>query len=292
MIKLIVCDLDGTLLNRYQQISPLSAKAIHECADHGIEFMMATGRDYNMVVDYLKQWDLKCDLILNNGAQYLSSDFTDQRYFPMDNDKVKEVVAILKEYDFHISMHTTKGKYIFEDYDAYYDHHFNRVQAMTQGEDFEKFMQSAFFRKDGYLRDTHRIDTLEEMFEQRAKLLKIDADCDDPQKGEEANNALKALDHILLSTSYAQYVEICSDQSHKGALLQTICEEKGYKNEEVCVFGDSTNDIQMLSLFKNSFVPSNGHEACKKVGRYLIGDHHDDSVAKTIFEIIKANEKE
>lgn len=287
MIKLIVSDLDGTLLNKYQQISPTTAKVIKECENYGIEFMMATGRDYNMVVDYLEEWDLHCDLILNNGTQYMSKNHQDIRYFPMPNDKLREVIAILQKYDFHISMHTTKGKYIFEDFDEYYDHHFQRIQMMRQGEDIQLFMKSAFFRKDGYLRNTTHIDCLEEMFEQGARLLKIDADCDDLQKGELANEELKQVKNILLSTSYAQYVEVCSDQSHKGSLLMDICKEKGYQKDEVCVFGDSTNDIQMLQLFENSFVPCNGHEKAKEIGKYIISGNDDDGVAKAIIDILE-----
>ena len=286
MIKLIVCDLDGTLLNKYQQLSKKSVEVMHGLNNHGIEFMMATGRDYNMVIEYLEENNLKCDLILNNGAQYMSSDHQDNRYFPMDEATTREVVKILLDHNFHLSMHTTKGKYYFESTEDYFNHHYERIKVMFGDED-PSLYNAAFYRKDGYLRNSKHIDSLDELFQDGAQLLKIDADCDNEKSGLAALEALKKTNKILLSTSYAQYIEVCSNQSHKGGLLQTICKEKGYQYDEVCVFGDSTNDIQMLELFENSFVPCNGHELAKQVGKYIIGNNNEDGVAIAIEKIIK-----
>ena len=44
MIKLIVSDLDGTLLNEKHRISDVSLTAIQAAREAGIDFMIATGR--------------------------------------------------------------------------------------------------------------------------------------------------------------------------------------------------------------------------------------------------------
>lgn len=46
MIKLIVCDFDGTILERSTQlIYPRVAEALRKAKDAGIEFCAATGRN-------------------------------------------------------------------------------------------------------------------------------------------------------------------------------------------------------------------------------------------------------
>ena len=46
MYKVVVSDLDGTLLNSDQEVSELSKKVIRELCDRGIKFYIATGRAY------------------------------------------------------------------------------------------------------------------------------------------------------------------------------------------------------------------------------------------------------
>ena len=76
MIKCIVCDMDGTLIRYDASIEDKTYHALKECINQGIEFIIATGRDINMVVDFLNEYQLDCDLILNNGTQYKNKERT------------------------------------------------------------------------------------------------------------------------------------------------------------------------------------------------------------------------
>ena len=48
MIKLIVCDMDGTILNKDNTFDEQSYQKILEKSDQGVEFMFATGRGFDM----------------------------------------------------------------------------------------------------------------------------------------------------------------------------------------------------------------------------------------------------
>ena len=56
MIKCIVCDLDGTLIKSDDTLEEKTFHTLKECIDNGIEFIIATGRDINMVVDFLDRY--------------------------------------------------------------------------------------------------------------------------------------------------------------------------------------------------------------------------------------------
>ena len=49
MIKMVVSDMDGTLLNTKGQISEKNIEAIHHLMENQIEFVIASGRDYQGV---------------------------------------------------------------------------------------------------------------------------------------------------------------------------------------------------------------------------------------------------
>ena len=289
MIKLVACDLDGTLLDPLMNLTSFSVDVIKKCVAHGIIFLMATGRDYYMVIEYKEQNDLHCDMILNNGSQYLSDDLKTNIYYPIDHTMLSQVVNILQKYDYHISMHTTNGKYIFEDPDQYYQEHINMI-IEDRGFDILSKTNAAFFRKDGFLRATHSIHSIEEMFEQGVEALKLDCKNRDSNKGKAAMEELKKIDHILLSSSYERYVEITSDRSHKGKLLEMVCKQYGISKEEVAVFGDGVNDLAMLSLFPNSYAPGNANEKVKAVVKEVIRPNSEDGVAYKLLEILEERE--
>lgn len=66
--------MDGTLLQTNQVISKHTIEMIHKVQEQGIEFILATGRDRVMGGEVLKQFDIHCDMILNNGNEYLNED--------------------------------------------------------------------------------------------------------------------------------------------------------------------------------------------------------------------------
>ena len=68
MIKMIVTDLDGTLLNEKSKVSRYTRKQLKRYKDEGIIITIATGRIYSMAVDALKNLKYVDYIITDNGA--------------------------------------------------------------------------------------------------------------------------------------------------------------------------------------------------------------------------------
>ena len=71
MIKLVVSDMDGTLLGKSKGVSIPNRNAIQRLSEHNIEFAIASGRDYNGVYQIIHELGIECEAILGNGAQYV-----------------------------------------------------------------------------------------------------------------------------------------------------------------------------------------------------------------------------
>ena len=67
--KLVVCDMDGTLLTSNHKISDHTADVIKKIEDNGVKFMIATGRPYLDARYYRDSLKLKSFLITSNGAR-------------------------------------------------------------------------------------------------------------------------------------------------------------------------------------------------------------------------------
>ena len=102
-IKLIICDIDGTLVNDQRQLSDLTKETIEKIHDKGIRFGVASGRAVSELQHFTNIWNLSfpIDIIIGlNGAQLW--DEGQQKifeYHKMKKEWIKEVLEILKPFD-------------------------------------------------------------------------------------------------------------------------------------------------------------------------------------------------
>ena len=68
MYKVVVSDLDGTLLNSDQEVSELSKRVIRKLMEMGIQFYIATGRAYPDAKQIMESIGIKIPLITANGG--------------------------------------------------------------------------------------------------------------------------------------------------------------------------------------------------------------------------------
>ena len=68
MIKLVACDLDGTLFNSNMTVSEANAQAVKNAQNNGIEFLIATGRAPRESRSILRDANLHTGFINLNGA--------------------------------------------------------------------------------------------------------------------------------------------------------------------------------------------------------------------------------
>lgn len=274
MIKCIVCDLDGTLIKKDDTIEEKTYAMLKECIDQGIEFIIATGRDINMVIDFMNDYHLDCDLILNNGAQYCNKDMTFNDIYPMNYKAFLKSVRILDEHGYLLAIHTDHGKYSLHNPEEFWNYHY---QLITKGlcDKNGVLPKKTFTTKEGYLRDFHYVKTPQEIIDQGIKVLKIDARHLDASSVQGVKELLK-MPELDISSSYDDNIEITSHQSNKGLLLEKVIKEKGYHKDEVAVFGDGDNDSYMLERFLYSFAPFNAGQESKKAATYQLKTNFDE----------------
>ena len=267
MIKCIVCDLDGTLMRPDDGIEESTYQLLRQCMDQGIEFVIATGRDINMVIDFMAKYNFDCDLILNNGAQYrnLSGSFND--IYPMDDKAFIDIANILHGYGYLLAIHTNQGKYSLHDTEDFWEYHMELLtKNLPEGMELPK---KTFTTREGYLRDFKYKATPEQIIADGAKVLKIDARHKDVYSIEGVRSQLN-IEGLEYSSSYADNIEITSSVSNKGILLRKVVEDKGYAMDEVATFGDGVNDCAMLEGFKYSFAPANACDKAKQIATYTL----------------------
>ena len=278
MIKLIVSDMDGTLLAHDSSISKGNIEAIRYAQSKGVQFAIATGRDYSSLKGILEAHDLKCFSILGNGAQFCNEngEILSSAYFP--KKCFKQVLQIFDELKIHYMIFTANGFYSTAEPNVVRDAFIDRcvVQFKRKREDY---------LDDGCNQDMacmklKKIGDLDDFINSSIDIIKVEAFNNDVSLIEKAKEKLQEIDGIAYLSSFDDNIEVTDKAAQKGLILENVIEELGYSKDEVMVLGDGLNDITLFERFKYSFAPGNA------MAYQVVGACEEDGVSQAIYMML------
>ena len=284
MIKLIVSDMDGTLLAHDSSISKGNIEAIRYAQSKGVQFAIATGRDYSSLKGILEAHDLKCFSILGNGAQFCNEngEILSSAYFP--KKCFKQVLQIFDELKIHYMIFTANGFYSTAEPNVVRDAFIDRcvVQFKRKREDY---------LDDGCNQDMacmklKKIGDLDDFINSSIDIIKVEAFNNDVSLIEKAKEKLQEIDGIAYLSSVDDNIEVTDKAAQKGLILENVIEELGYSKDEVMVLGDGLNDITLFERFKYSFAPGNANETIKAMAYQVVGACEEDGVSQAIYMML------
>lgn len=290
MIKLVVSDMDGTLINNDSKISHRNLKAIHELRKRHIEFAIASGRDYHSVFEIMKQYDIKCESILGNGAQYCDKEGNILMSCYMDKSIVKDVVSLFEERNICYMIFTTNGFYTGQDPDYVRNCFIERGKRRFHStrEDYEPGGKNAMAACN-YL---EKIDDYDEFLQRDMNIIKVEAFSLRQEEIPLVKELLKTIPSIAYLSSFDDNVEVTDQNAQKGLILEKVLLKKGLVKDEVIVLGDGMNDITLFECFPYSFAPENANETIKKLAFQVVKDCEEDGFSEAIEFMLKELNKE
>ena len=284
MIKLIVSDMDGTLLAHDSSISKGNIEAIRYAQSKGVQFAIATGRDYSSLKGILEAHDLKCFSILGNGAQFCNEngEILSSAYFP--KKCFKQVLQIFDELKIHYMIFTANGFYSTAEPNVVRDAFIDRcvVQFKRKREDY---------LDDGCNQDMacmklKKIGDLDDFINSSIDIIKVEAFNNDVSLIEKAKEKLQEIEGIAYLSSFDDNIEVTDKAAQKGLILENVIEELGYSKDEVMVLGDGLNYITLFERFKYSFAPGNANETIKAMAYQVVGACEEDGVSQAIYMML------
>ena len=285
MIKLLVSDMDGTLFNSNQEISPHNLAAIREARKQGVRFMIATGRSVDTINPTTEKYDLHCGLILLNGAEVRDENSRIINTINIDDEIIPELARILIRQGYIPEYMTNKGSQLcgteemMEKNMGWRMMCLDRSHTLTLEEAIEQGRNSVFQQS------MTRNDTLEDMLAKDLEIRKIIVFNPDREFNTRNREELvEKFPELSILSSYPENIEINSKYAQKGYGLQKAIEKMGISKDEVAVFGDGLNDLSMFELFPNSYAPVNAEPEIREKAKEIIPSNNDDGVGKKIFE--------
>lgn len=283
MIKLVVTDMDGTLLDRNANISKKNYDAIKRLEENNIEFAIASGRDYQGVYSIVHSLNIECEAILGNGAQYVDRNGNLLMSCYMNKGFIKDIVKIFEDAHIPYMIFTNHGFYTGQDpkwvRDTFVERGYRRFNTpyhmYDKGGKNEKAPCNQLVKIDNY----------DEFLTRDIEIIKVEAFSLDSSEIAPTKELLKNIPTISYLSSFDDNVEVTDQFAQKGLILEKVIELKGLTKQEVIVLGDGMNDISLFECFPYSYAPSNAEEEIKALAYKVVADCEEDGFAQAIDSI-------
>lgn len=262
MIKALFFDLDGTLLSTQKTILSSTRTALKKCQEKGIKVFFATAR--SPMLDKMLGWSAG-EFSLFNGGIYCNGACEkigqQVEYAFLNPDVVRYCVKQVSMYDnVHIALHLENEIHAF-------NHILPDSALVPWGLTREKITEitdpccsrtvKILIYHDNLIDTSTQLP--EELF---CKLTKY---CED-----KAN---------IYLTDHGKTIQVVKKNTSKYASIEKVRKTLGLTQDEVAVFGDDLNDIEMLSNYKNSVAMGNAVNQVKMISCFTTKSNDNNGIA-------------
>lgn len=263
-IRLIACDMDGTLLDPDGALPPDFGNTVVELRKRGVTFVPASGRQYATLAHMFAPYETEGPLsyIAENGALVMHEGEVASST-TLASATVRAGIgtgrAAWRELDGGLVVCGVRSAYVERADDAFLaevDTYYTRLEVVddltTVDDDVLKL---AFFT-----------------FEDAERLL------------DEHLHAFAGTHQVVASG--AHWVDLMSRQADKGRALRALQDVLGITPDQTASFGDYLNDAEMLDAATWSFAMADAHPDIAARARYQAPGNHEDGVTTVLRHLL------
>ena len=267
-MKALFFDLDGTLLDSDKKIPASSVEALTAARSKGVKVFVCTGR--SLRVDRMLGWNQEVTLFdggvyCNGACIHLNGEV---RYVCIEPQAVCAVLTEAGRYeDVHVSLNGEGAEHAFN---------FDPPQSMMgpwgmKPEDIHPLDDAAI----GHC--TKMLVFYKELVNSIRPLPEELFPCLQQRCGDSATMYL---------TDQGATIQIVSRESSKRAGIERVRQALGIQPEELAVFGDDLNDLEMIRAYPVSVAMGNAVEEVKAAAKYVTLDNDEGGIAHALKEIL------
>ena len=273
MIKLLATDLDGTLLNLFHTTDLFILDTINQINESNINLCLATARHmHRHMSKRLGLMSKRFYTIGMNGAIIKDYRGNILRKSVIDKETLSSLIDNLPINDF-----------------MFFDEN-NSYTTLTRKE-FIKAMFKSIRRLANTFSDYGlNLDNIifgvkkEELMEK--DILDITSFCLSKKKVRRIKQFLKGKKVCETSSGFIG-IDIIDSNINKGEAVKWLQNYLSLKDEEVCVFGDSTNDMQMIDTYYYTYAPKNADKIIKYLANFSCDSNINYGPCSIMREIVE-----
>jgi 5-amino-6-(5-phospho-D-ribitylamino)uracil phosphatase len=263
--KLVISDLDGTILESGQPIHPYTKEVLTKLPDYGIYFTLASGRNLASLRPYAEELNIKIPLVLANGCIVQSLDGVIHHRITMPVEITRKMIEITDKENSDMVISINDRLYF-------------------------KKMTDNIFRIFGKL--TNSIyelgswDAMDDMIEEVNKFMIIDWVSLERLGRLEKIFESELRDKADYLRTNIHHLEVMPKGVTKVTGLKHLADELGIRMDEIIAFGDYENDAAMLAEVGLGVAVQNACDLAKQNADLIIGSCAENGPATFLDQLI------
>jgi Cof subfamily protein (haloacid dehalogenase superfamily) len=266
--KLLVVDIDGTLLNKNGSISTEDKKALSKAVDSGIQVSLSTGRVVQASLKFIQQLSLGGYHIFFDGALVYNPEKDEEVYVePINWSLVRQTVDYAKLNEINLEF-------------------FSKAHFFIERETWVTDIRRDFFGLNPTIVDFTKL-------EQNEMIIKGGLVVSSAEEKTKANDfCLHFKDRLNLSLTRTpaypdiDFFNLVALDVSKGNALKALASFLKIPLNDVVAIGDGTNDIPLLSSVGLAIAMDNAADELKEVADYVTLDVDHNGVAAAITKFL------
>ncbi|TAA45901.1 Cof-type HAD-IIB family hydrolase [Corallincola spongiicola] len=261
MIKAIVSDLDGTLLNDHHTVGDYTQRVLNALTkEKGMKLILASGRHWADVEMIRQKLNVEIFLITSNGSRVHNRE--GQCIFRHDIPAPLVESLLQEQFSDNIKIN------IYQD---------DNWWVTRPHPEILEFHKDSGFKYQIVAHEKLPTSNVAKLFwlGEHEELLALES-------------RLKATHGDALSIAFSLPIclEVMAGGVSKGEALKVVMDAKGLTSDQVVAFGDGLNDQQLLEVAGHGAIMANGSDELKRrlPGLPVIGSHVDEAVAHYLSE--------
>jgi NADH:ubiquinone reductase (H+-translocating) len=259
-IRLMVIDVDGTLLTPDKVLTERAARAVRELRQEHVEVALTSGRPPRGLRMLIEPLGLTTPLAAFNGGMFVKPDLTiiEQRTLPPE--AARRVVALIQRHGLDVWVYRDADWYITDPKAP----HVDREQRTVQ------FAPTV-------------VAGLGSLLDKAVKIVGVSDDLDAVARCEaEAQH----LDGVYAARSQPYYLDVTHPDANKGMVVKYLSRLLSIPRGQTATIGDMPNDVQMFRGSRVSIAMGNASADMKHQARHVTRSNTEEGFAHAVEDIV------
>lgn len=257
MIKLLLSDVDGTLVRSDKSLAPRTVDSVHALHDAGITFAVTSGRPPRGMEMLVEPLALAAPIAGFNGGLVVEPDLKvlEERLLP--DGLVPRAIELLESFGLSVWVYRGEDWLVRDPEGPHVDREANTVQF-----------------------DPTVVESLEGI----GGVVKIVGVSDDFDVVASAADATRAElgEHVSAARSQPYYLDVTHPQANKGAVVGDLSKRYSVAEDEIATIGDMPNDVLMFAHSGLSIAMGNAHREVQRAARRVTATNDEDGFADAV----------
>ena len=261
--QLLVTDIDGTLLDDNNQVTPKTLEAFQQIKRQDIKIALATGRFFPDAHHFAKRIAFHCPMILIHGAviQAFEGSIINQQILPIESIPVllelaqkEEIPYQIFQNDRFIMPRKTKWNDIYLNY--------SEIEPLIMPDIVQYLKRHQDIFAFTFLGAPERLGSMRKKIE------------------EKLNGS------VSIASAHPNVLEVLAPGVNKGKAIKELASYLDIPLSKVIAIGDNYNDIEMIKMAGLGIAMGNAPQKVKDAATYITMDNNHDGIAHFISTLL------